>query len=105
LLVAVGLFATGSGINRPPTLGMISLNSAADEQGSSLGVAQSAGSLARIIAPLFATAVYGFQESLPYVISGFLAFLAALIAWQYLCRGRQAQAFTKSAEHVGGAAK
>ncbi|HAM70367.1 MAG TPA: MFS transporter [Verrucomicrobiales bacterium] len=80
LLVALGLFAIGSGINRAPTMGLISKNSPVDEQGASLGVAQSFGSLARILGPLFATTLYAQSPKLPYFICGGIALAAGVIA-------------------------
>lgn len=84
LLLGLALFAAGSGINRPPTFGLISLSSPAAEQGESLGVAQSAGSLARIIGPIFAASAYEIKPAMPYLICGVVALLAALLAWRYL---------------------
>ncbi len=53
LLVVLALLAIGSGLNRPPVFGLISIKSPANEQGANLGVAQSFGSLARMIGPVF----------------------------------------------------
>ena len=86
LLLGLGLFAAGSGINRPPTFGMISLLTPASEQGQTLGVAQSGASLARILGPLFATSVYVIHPSFPYLACGGIAFIAGLLAWYWLCR-------------------
>ena len=44
----LGLLAIGSGLTRPPVFGLISILTPAHEQGATIGVAQSAGSLARI---------------------------------------------------------
>jgi DHA1 family tetracycline resistance protein-like MFS transporter len=84
LLISLGLFAAGSGINRPPVFGLISLNSPPDEQGATLGVAQSAGSLARILGPLFATTAFYYKPSLPYLLCAVIAVLAAVLAWRFL---------------------
>jgi DHA1 family tetracycline resistance protein-like MFS transporter len=91
LLVALAVLAIGSGLNRPPVFGMISLKSSSDEQGANLGVAQSFGSLARILGPIFATTLFFLRPArpspeLPYVTCGGIAFLTALLAWQFLCR-------------------
>ena len=86
ILIALGLFAAGSGINRAPTMGQISLNSSPAEQGATMGVAQSAGTLARIVGPVFATGLYAFQAALPYLISAGIALGAGLLAWRYLCK-------------------
>jgi MFS family permease len=86
LLVSLGLFAAGSGVNRPPVFGLISLNSPPNEQGATLGVAQSAGSLARIVGPIFATSFYYYRPSLPYLLCAGIAVIAAILAWQHLCK-------------------
>ncbi len=90
LLIALGLFSAGSGINRAPTMGMISMNSPAAEQGATLGVAQSAGTLARIVGPVFATSLYSIQAPLPYLICAAIAVATGVAAWQYLCRNSHA---------------
>lgn len=85
LLLTLALFAAGSGINRPPTFGLISILTSEAEQGAVMGVAQSAGSLARIFAPLFAVQAYYVRPWLPYVICAALALLTGLFAWVKLC--------------------
>jgi sugar phosphate permease len=86
MIVGLGFVAAGSGINRPPTFGLISMNTSADEQGATLGVAQSAGSLARIIAPITANLLYQHEPALPYYVCAAISLLAGLIAWAALCR-------------------
>src|SRR5262249_8773111 len=80
LLVALAVLAIGSGINRPPVFGLISLKSSPHEQGANLGVAQSFGSLARIFGPMFATAAFQIKPSLPYLICSGIALLTSLLA-------------------------
>jgi DHA1 family tetracycline resistance protein-like MFS transporter len=89
LLFILALFAAGSGINRPPTFGIISLRSPAQEQGLTLGVAQSVASLARIVGPVFANVLYSTHAALPYWVCAGVALLASVAAWQFLCRGEQ----------------
>ena len=91
LLGVLALLAIGSGLNRPPVFGLISLNSPVDEQGASLGVAQSFGSLARMIGPIFANTLFFVQPALPYLICGGIALLTAIFSWKSLC-GKQAGA-------------
>jgi DHA1 family tetracycline resistance protein-like MFS transporter len=91
LLIVLAVLATGSGLNRPPVFGMISLKSSPHEQGANLGVAQSFGSLARILGPIFATTLFFLRPAqpspeLPYVTCGGIAFLTALFTWHFLCR-------------------
>ncbi len=84
ILVALALLAIGSGLNRPPVFGMISLKSSAQEQGANLGVAQSFGSLARILGPIFAGTLFFVDVKLPYLICGGVALLTGLLAWKSL---------------------
>jgi MFS family permease len=96
LLLALAVLAIGSGLNRTPVFGLISLKSSAHEQGANLGVAQSFGSLARILGPVFATTLYFARPTqpspeLPYVVCGAIAFVTALVAWQFLCRDAKAE--------------
>lgn len=84
ILTVLALLAIGSGLNRPPVFGMISLKSSADEQGANLGVAQSFGSLARIFSPIFAGGLFFVNFKLPYLICGGIALATALFAWKYL---------------------
>jgi MFS family permease len=85
ILVVLALLAIGSGLNRPPVFGMISLKSSAHEQGANLGVAQSFGSLARILGPIFAGTLFFVDVRLPYLICGGVALLTGLFAWKALC--------------------
>ena len=86
MLLVLALLAVGSGLTRPPVFGLLSNLAPANEQGATIGVAQSAGSLARIVGPLFAATLYLRIAPLPYVFCGVLAILAAVLTWQYLCR-------------------
>jgi MFS transporter, DHA1 family, tetracycline resistance protein len=92
LLLILALFAVGSGVNRPPTFGLISLRSPAEEQGSVLGVAQSIASLARIVAPIFANILYATRPALPYLVCAGVGLVAAWAAWQFLCREPEGEA-------------
>jgi DHA1 family tetracycline resistance protein-like MFS transporter len=85
ILVVLALLAIGSGLNRPPVFGMISLKSSPHEQGANLGVAQSFGALARILGPIFAGGLFFVHHALPYLISGGIALVTALFAAKFLC--------------------
>ena len=80
LLGALAVFAIGSGINRAPTMGLISQLSPTDEQGTTLGVAQSAGTLARVLGPTVATTLYDVWLPAPYLACATIALLAGLLA-------------------------
>jgi len=86
LLLALALISAGSGINRAPTLGLLSIVTPANEQGATLGVAQSAGTLGRIFGPLFATSIYAMYPHAPYLAAAGVCILAALIAARLLKR-------------------
>ncbi|EEF60410.1 MFS transporter [Pedosphaera parvula] len=86
VLILLALLSIGSSLTRPPVFGMISNFSSAQEQGVTIGVAQSAGSLARIIGPLFALPLFTYQQSYPYLICGAISLLTGILAWQRLSR-------------------
>jgi MFS family permease len=112
LIIALCVLAVGSSLARPPIFGMISNLTAAHEQGATIGVAQGSGSLARILGPIFATALYSVSslphwlaspiESLssallrpgavPYLTCGVLSILTGLLAVQRLSRQSPAAA-------------
>jgi len=80
LLAALGLVSVGSGLNRAPTLGLVSIFSSPEEQGATLGVVQSAGTLARIVGPVLATTLYAEHPHSPYLLAAGLALAAAGLA-------------------------
>lgn len=82
----LGLLAIGSSMTRPPVFGMISNLTDPREQGVTIGVAQSAGGLARVIGPTFSSTLFFWIAWTPYVICGALALFTGLIAWQLLSR-------------------
>ena len=100
ILIVLALLAIGSGLNRPPVFGMISLNSSPHEQGANLGVAQSFGALARILGPIFAGSLFFVHPALPYLICGGIALMTALIAFAFLC-GKRAPS-DKGKDFAGG---
>jgi DHA1 family tetracycline resistance protein-like MFS transporter len=67
MLGALALLAVGTNLTRPPLFGLLSNLTAENEQGATIGVAQGAGSLARIIGPIFATGILPFSQAVPYV--------------------------------------
>ncbi|HLP77793.1 MAG TPA: MFS transporter [Candidatus Paceibacterota bacterium] len=84
MLSALALLAIGSSLTRAPVFGLLSNLTPANEQGATIGVAQSAGSLARILGPLFAGPVYFHSPALPFLICAGIAVLAGVIAAQRL---------------------
>lgn len=85
LLVALAVFSTGSSLTRPPVFGMISMLTPAHEQGSTIGVAQGIGSLARIAGPFFTIGIFGKDHlPIPYLCCAALCFATACITTRYL---------------------
>ena len=80
MLAVLVLLSFGSSLSRAPLFGLLSNLTPANEQGATIGVAQSAGSLARIVGPLFAGTLYPQSPLLPYVICGTISILAGLAA-------------------------
>ncbi len=86
LLGVLAVVSVGSALNRAPTLGLVSIFSPAEEQGASLGVAQSAGTLARIVGPLLATTLYAVTPHSPYLLAALASVGGGLLAWLWLPR-------------------
>ena len=84
LLVGLGVFSIGSSLTRPPVFGMLSNLADPREQGATIGVAQSAGSLARIFGPIFATTLFFQNPVFPYVSCAVLCVLTGVYAIFYL---------------------
>jgi MFS family permease len=81
MLAALAVLSVGTGLTRPPLFGLLSNLTAQHEQGANIGVAQSAGSLARILGPLFATALLKYHPPLPYLAcTGILLLTTVLVA-------------------------
>jgi MFS family permease len=68
MLGALALLSIGSSLTRPPLFGLLSNLTSSHEQGANIGVAQGAGSLARILGPVFATGLLPYQAALPYLV-------------------------------------
>ena len=84
LLLVLAVFSIGSSLTRPPVFGMISMLTPAHEQGSTLGVTQGMGSLARIVGPLFALTLFEKNPAIPYVSCALLCFFTACVASKWL---------------------
>ena len=86
LLASLALLAIGSGLTRPPLFGMLSILTPEHEQGATLGVAQSAGSLARILGPIFAGGLFHLHPTWPYVACAVIALVTGIIAAKKLMK-------------------
>ena len=84
LLVLLAILAIGTSLARAPIFGLLSNLSLATEQGVNIGVAQSAGSLARIFGPIFAATLLETHVALPYLSCAVISLLTCLVAWKRL---------------------
>lgn len=76
LFLGLGLLGVGQGLNRASILGLISRRTRSEMQGAALGMAQSAGSLARIVGPISGGALFDrFGPPAPFLLSGLLVML------------------------------
>ena len=86
LLLALALLSVGTSLTRPPLFGLLSNLTPSHEQGATIGVAQGAGSLARILGPVFATGLLVYSPPLPYLICAGVLLLTTTLTVQRLCR-------------------
>ncbi len=87
IYVLLALLSIGSAMTRPPVFGMISNLTNADEQGVTIGVAQSMGSLARIFGPLFTVPLFFVSHQIPYLACASLSLITGILAWINLSKG------------------
>jgi MFS transporter, DHA1 family, tetracycline resistance protein len=81
LLFALGAVAVGQGICSPVLSSLISKSSGAHEQGGVLGVSQSAGSLARILGPIWGGVIFDYGGSGgPYITTAVVMLAAFAVA-------------------------
>jgi len=88
LLGTLALVAIGSMLTRPPLFGLLSNLTPAHEQGATIGIAQSAGSLARIFGPLYALPALDYAPALPYLTCAVVMLATAAVVVQRLGRER-----------------
>ena len=89
-LLAVSTFALGVsyGLSGPGFTAGGSLAVTAAEQGGVAGVLNATGSMTWIVAPVTATALYGWQPLAPFVLSLVVLSISTLLAWTRLERRR-----------------
>ena len=86
MLLVLGLLSVGTNLTRPPLFGLLSNLTSDHEQGATIGVAQGAGSLSRILGPIFATTLLPVLPSLPYLICAAVLLATTALVLQRLCR-------------------
>lgn len=81
LLGALGLLAVGMGFNSPATTSMTSKLSSVDDQGGTLGLAASLGSLGRVVGPAIGGFLYDiYGPRTPYVTAAVLMVMTSMVA-------------------------
>jgi predicted MFS family arabinose efflux permease len=80
VLLPLALSAIGRGIGQPPILSLVSMTAAPSERGSVMGTFQSSASLARVLGPAAAGALYALYQGGPFVLAAGLMFVACLLA-------------------------
>ena len=85
LLVATALLAGGFGFCNPALNSLISRRASSVGQGAALGVALSGASLARIMGPAFAGAIFGiWGRHSPYLAGAAILLVAVWVAWKLI---------------------
>lgn len=81
LVAATALLATGFSLIFPTVNALISINSSSEEQGEAIGLNQGMASLARVVGPLVAGALFEESIAWPFYLSAFVAVVALIIAY------------------------
>ncbi|KER09435.1 MAG: MFS transporter [[Candidatus Thermochlorobacteriaceae] bacterium GBChlB] len=79
-LIGLIFLAVGNGLVTPVNTALISLYTPPEEQGETLGIAQSIGSLARITGPFSGSLFYALDYHAPYWVGGAALVLGAVLA-------------------------
>jgi MFS family permease len=79
VLLPLALSAIGRGIGQPPIVSLVSMTASPSERGSVMGTFQSSASLARVLGPAAAGALYALYEGGPFVLAAVLMSIAWLI--------------------------
>ncbi|PYV10190.1 MAG: tetracycline resistance MFS efflux pump [Acidobacteria bacterium] len=80
----LALIAFGTGINNPSITSLLSRSTSIDEQGGILGLAQSVGSLGRILGPMWGGFTFGLDMRWPFLTGGAFMALAFLLSLRNL---------------------
>jgi MFS transporter, DHA1 family, tetracycline resistance protein len=100
MLLALGALSVGTSLTRPPLFGLLSNLTSTREQGGTIGVAQGAGSLARILGPIFATTLLPLSPPLPYLVCAGVLLVTTGLVVQRLCGERPPVAAPSGATRV-----
>jgi DHA1 family tetracycline resistance protein-like MFS transporter len=93
LLATTAFMALGMGLTQPTISSLLSRTAGSDAQGETLGIAQSAGSFARIVGPAIAGVIFAaLGRHAPFWCGGLIIFGAALLALRLERRPSEATA-------------
>jgi multidrug resistance protein len=79
-LMVLALIAMGNGFCTPTNTALVSLYANPSEQGETLGILQSVGSLARMFGPVSGSLLYGFEYHAPYLVGGMALVFCLLLS-------------------------
>jgi DHA1 family tetracycline resistance protein-like MFS transporter len=83
LLAGTACLALGMGLTQPSISSLLSRAAGREHQGETMGVAQSAGSFARIVGPAVAGVLFGaFGREAPFWSGALVVAVAILLAWR-----------------------
>lgn len=97
-ICAVICLAIGNGMLMPAINSLVSVNTPAHDQGKTLGLLQSTGSLARSVGPVVSGFLYSMGFMLPYISAGVLMMLNLLLAMVLVTKLRSRVSETISEE-------
>lgn len=93
VLLLVGMLALGMALISPNLAALISKRSGGRRVGESLGVQNSANSLAQVIGPVLGGALFGWRAHAPYPLTGALSLAVALVIALKLRHARNRERF------------
>lgn len=82
LVAIIPLVPLGTALLFPTTTSLLSASSSREETGLVMGVAQTFGGIARVVAPLVATAAFELHTGLPFVMAAATVALVAILAFR-----------------------
>lgn len=104
LLLTLGILSAGDGAVTPIVSTLLSFASPPDAQGETLGLAQGMAGLGRVVGPLVAGSLFTFGIPLPFLLSGVLAIVGAVLTLPLLREAkhsRQTEVLPASHDSVG----
>ncbi len=82
LLAIMPVVPIGTALLFPSVTALMTTGADREETGTVMGVSQTFGGIARVVAPLMATAVFGFNVNYPFVLGAVIVAVAMLLAFR-----------------------